>query len=576
MKWGGIWSKAYIVLMHGFRFEIGVKLFYNNLLRRSMCDPFRNIAMDPHTEKHESAPGKVEICVGGYTFSSNFDSGNLNSAEFVDGVYQLYTAEDCEGISLNQTAKTSYTSWFYFSLSGGVKGQTIQIQMMHLNKHGPLYENGMRPVHRSLPSKPKWTKITQALHHEIKEKRSTISFSHTFKHNEETEFFAFCFPYGYDELQRKLNIIQENNRNFLKQNIYVHRELICHSLDGRRIELVTISSLRGKQDEEEDRIDRLFQDRSTPRSAKFQNKKVVFISARVHPGETPASYMMDGVINFLLRCNDPRSIALREHFVFKLVPMLNPDGVARGYYRLDPLGENLNRVYQEPKLDKHPSVYAAKALALYHHQRGVLEAYLDLHAHASRRGCFIFGNNLPSTTDQVQNILFAKLVGLNSVFFEFDQCDFSVENMLSKDKRDLGKSKEGSGRVALYRETLLRHIYTVECNYNMGKKCSFKPAASGDAGLASPSKRRGTKVPSYTSESWKDVGKGLLLGFLDLHGLNPWSRIAQSPWKSIQGMEKVILSNLQSKMVFREAGRSSTGKAHKAVLKSIKSQNNAS
>lgn len=30
------------------------------------------------------------------------------------------------------------------------------------------------------------------------------------------------------------------------------------------------------------------------------NKMVVFISARVHPGEVPSSYVMRGIINFLL------------------------------------------------------------------------------------------------------------------------------------------------------------------------------------------------------------------------------------------------------------------------------------
>ncbi len=40
----------------------------------------------------------------------------------------------------------------------------------------------------------------------------------------------------------------------------------------------------------------------------------------------------------------------RSRFVFKIIPMLNPDGVYRGYFRLDPLGQNLNRYYQCPSM----------------------------------------------------------------------------------------------------------------------------------------------------------------------------------------------------------------------------------
>lgn len=41
--------------------------------------------------------------------------------------------------------------------------------------------------------------------------------------------------------------------------------------------------------------------------------------------------------------------------------------------------------------------------------------YLDLHAHASARGCFIYGNHLPSLEDQVGYfVIFALLRIQNS------------------------------------------------------------------------------------------------------------------------------------------------------------------
>ena len=88
--------------------------------------------------------------------------------------------------------------------------------------------------------------------------------------------------------------------------------------------------------------------------------QVIFLSARVHPGETPSSFVINGVLNLLLTKNDPTALLLRKMFVFKLIPMLNPDGVSNGYYRTDTRGVNLNRFYLNPSRGFHPPIFAAR------------------------------------------------------------------------------------------------------------------------------------------------------------------------------------------------------------------------
>jgi murein tripeptide amidase MpaA len=101
---------------------------------------------------------------------------------------------------------------------------------------------------------------------------------------------------------------------------------------------------------------------------------------------------MTGIIDFLTNINDPRAYILRKNFVFLLVPMLNPDGVARGHCRMDIFNQNLNRYYNTPDLEKQPSCYAIRKIAEHYSLDKRLFFYFDLHAHPANKGNFVFGN----------------------------------------------------------------------------------------------------------------------------------------------------------------------------------------
>jgi len=46
---------------------------------------------------------------------------------------------------------------------------------------------------------------------------------------------------------------------------------------------------------------------------------------------------MRGILKFLVDKHDSRAMLIRKYFVILVIPMLNPDGVYHGHYRMDTL-----------------------------------------------------------------------------------------------------------------------------------------------------------------------------------------------------------------------------------------------
>lgn len=122
--------------------------------------------------------------------------------------------------------------------------------------------------------------------------------------------------------------------------------------------------------------------------------------------------MFNGFLDLLMDAKNPHSRSLLKNFVFKIVPAMNPDGIYRGYYRLDTLGQNLNRHYLDPSPESQPTTLSVKNVLKQCSDFGTLHMYVDFHAHASKKGIFVFGNCLKGE-EQVENVLFARLLSLN-------------------------------------------------------------------------------------------------------------------------------------------------------------------
>eukprot|EP00742_Colponemidia_sp_Colp-10_P008326 GILJ01009012.1.p1 GENE.GILJ01009012.1~~GILJ01009012.1.p1 ORF type:complete len:738 (-),score=110.50 GILJ01009012.1:196-2409(-) len=489
---------------------------------------------------------KNEVFYDPYTFSSDFDSGNMLRCErWSNEEYFLWTAPDAG------SDKTSYRTWFHFSVKGGRKGSTIFLTIKNLNQQNRLYNQGFKPVYRSMPNKPRWERVKgTCTYQSVGTVNFEIRFQYEFEHDDNEVFFAFAYPHSYTDCQNYIDSMEQFAMSTSDSTgIYFRRELLTLSLDQLRVDLLTVSSLDGQGDPEQP-IEGLFPFAAV-RPASFPQKQIIFVSCRVHPGETPGSFVFNGFLNFILDDRDPRAIELRKRFVFKLIPMLNPDGVARGHYRADSNGCNLNRIYGEPSQTLHPTIYAARACFLQLHSTGRLFVYVDLHGHATKRGCFIFGNALDFDR-QIDNVLFAKLLSLNSPHFDFDGCNFSEQNMTAKDKRD-GLSKEGSGRVSLYQASNLIHCYTLECNYNCGRIVNTIPPAPlpNSNEPLSPGYRSTFPVPKFTTESFQQVGRAIAVTLLDMCEANPYSRIGHTDFKTVKAVRDWVAAFIRSTSSFK-------------------------
>lgn len=77
--------------------------------------------------------------------------------------------------------------------------------------------------------------------------------------------------------------------------------------------------------------------------------------------------------------------------MFKIVPVLNPDGVVLGNNRCSLAGVDLNRQWRRPNKAQHPTVFHCKQLARELHATHGVALACDIHNHSRRHHAFLYG-----------------------------------------------------------------------------------------------------------------------------------------------------------------------------------------
>lgn len=406
-------------------------------------------------------------------FSSQFESGNLRKAIFVrEYEYDLILNPD---INTNH-----HHQWFYFEVTNMKADRPYRFNIVNCEKLNSQFNFGMQPllfsVIEAMEGRPYWvrtgTDICYYRNHFTRSAQATggvkgktyytTTFTVTFKHSKDVCYMAYHYPYTYATLQTHL--VQWEQAVDCEQ-VYFRTQTLCETMSGNPVHVLTITA-RPKTDSRE-------------AIEEFRSRPYVFLSGRVHPGESNASWVMKGSIDFLLS-RRPAACRLREMFIFKIIPMLNPDGVINGNHRCSLAAEDLNRRWDNPCPKLHPTIYHCKGLLQYLQMINKTPlVYCDYHGHSRRKNIFIYGcsasmswivndtNNPGCTGNKAEDNGFKTLPRVLDCIapqFSLANCSFVVE-----------KTKEATGRVVVWRQIGVNRSYTMESTYcGMDKEGKYK------------------------------------------------------------------------------------------------------
>ncbi|MDX1787171.1 MAG: M14-type cytosolic carboxypeptidase [Psychrobacter sp.] len=302
--------------------------------------------------------------------TANFDAGNID----------VISLEDKKNIQLaiRPDVGEEFFQWFNFRLSGEIGEQYV---LNIINAGAASYLEGWEN-YQAVASYDReyWFRLPTSY------QDGTLTIVAELECD--TIQIAYFAPYSYERHQDLLAAVQTHP--------LVSVEHLGETLDKRDLTLVKIADGDSSSD---------------------KSKRNIWITARQHPGETMAEWLVEGLLYSLLDSDNAIAKLLLEKANFYIVPNMNPDGSVRGHLRTNAVGTNLNREWLSPSLEKSPEVFHV----INKMEATGVDLFYDVHGDEALPYVFLAGSQgTPSYNDRLARLRdkFSDVLKLASADFQ--------------------------------------------------------------------------------------------------------------------------------------------------------------
>jgi hypothetical protein len=231
----------------------------------------------------------------------------------------------------DQDGRNRQANWYYFRVDGA-KGQALTLDLIDLPGEYDYRPNRGAVTGETLPwyseDNQHWRPIETSEYH-----ADTPLLRIRLRPRANKIWIAHVPPYANQKLQRLLDEF--------KRHPDLRQQIVGRTVQGRAMLLLTI----------------------TAESEPVTHKKVIWLMFRQHSWEAGSSWACEGALRFLLSA-DPVAVQMRRTAVFKIFPLCDPDGVARGGVRFNAHGFDLNRNWDAVDETKMPEIAAQRKAIL--------------------------------------------------------------------------------------------------------------------------------------------------------------------------------------------------------------------